>query len=157
LTTTNPATITINTGSSPGFCHYAVTGNDGAATQTEGGWIVVGYPPATLAVTSGNHQSGSAGTVLPQSLTVTLTPSRSGGNAGGASVFFTTSAGSLQNVQVGSEQVFTGSKVIAVTNGTGVASVQLTLPGTPGTPLQVTAEGPFALGHALATFTETVQ
>jgi hypothetical protein len=45
--------------------------------------------------------------VLPVALTVTLTPGSSGGTANGASVFFTTSAGSLTNVQVGSEQVFT--------------------------------------------------
>ena len=156
ITTTKPATITVNAGSSPGFCHYTVTGNDGTATQTEGGWIVVGHPPASLAVTSGNNQSGTAGTALPQLLTVTLAPGQSGGSAAGASVFFTTSAGSLQNVQVGSEQVFNGSKVIAVTNSSGVASVTLTLPGTPGT-AQVTAEGQYALGHPVVTFTETAQ
>ena len=30
----------------PGFCHFTVTGNDGTVTQTQGGWIVVGNPPA---------------------------------------------------------------------------------------------------------------
>ena len=67
----SPATITVNAGSTPGFCHYTVTGSDGTATQTQGGWIVVGNPPATLAQ-SGNNQSGTAGTALSQPLTVTL-------------------------------------------------------------------------------------
>jgi hypothetical protein len=31
-------------GQHPGFCHYTVTGSDGTATQTQGGWIVVGNP-----------------------------------------------------------------------------------------------------------------
>jgi hypothetical protein len=156
ITTTNPATISVSAGSTSGFCHYSVIGTDGVATQTKSGWIVVGYPPASLAVSSGNNQSGSTETVLAQPLTVTLNPGQSGGGAAGASVFFTTTGGSLQNVQVGSEQVFTGSKVIAVTNSSGVASVTLTLPGTPGT-VQVTAEGPYALGHPIVTFTETAQ
>ncbi len=156
MTPMNPAAITVNTGGTPGFCHYTVTGNDGTATQTEGGWIVVGKPAATLAVTSGNKQTGAAGTVLSHPLTVTLAPGQSGGNGAGASVFFTTSGGSLQNVPVGSEQVFTGSKVIAVTDSSGVASVTITLPGTPGT-VQVTAEGQDALGRPSVTFTETAQ
>jgi hypothetical protein len=94
--------------------------------------------------------------VLPVNLSVTLSPGQSGGSAAGASVYFTTTAGSLQNVAVGSEQVFTGSKVIAVTNSSGVASVKLTLPASPGS-VQVTAEGQYELGHPLATFTETAQ
>ncbi len=155
ITPSQPGAITVNPGSTPGFCHYAVTGSDGAATRTEGGWIVVGKPAATM-TKSGDNQTGAAGTVLSQPLTVTLNPGQSGGGTAGASVFFTTTGGSLQNVQVGSEQVFTGSKVIAVTNSSGVASVTLTLPGTPGT-VQVTAEGPYGLGHPIATFTETAQ
>jgi hypothetical protein len=59
----------------------------------------------------------------------------------GASILFSTEGGSLQNVQVGSEKVFIGSKVIAITNSSGVASVTMTLPGTAGT-VQVSAEGP---------------
>jgi hypothetical protein len=55
-------------------------------------------------------------------LTVTLTLGASGGTAPGASVLFTTSGDSLTNVQVGSEQVFTGTKVIAVTNSSDVAT-----------------------------------
>lgn len=48
ITPTKPATITVNPGSTMGFCHYTVTGSDGASTQTEGGWIVVGNPPPRL-------------------------------------------------------------------------------------------------------------
>ena len=80
-------------GSTPGFCHFTVTGTDSGATQTQGGWIVVGNPAATLAKTSGDGQTGTNGTVLPQALTVTLTPGASGGSNTGASVLFTTSAG----------------------------------------------------------------
>jgi hypothetical protein len=90
-------------------------------------------------------------------LSVTLSPGQSGGTAAGASVFFSTTSGSLQNVQLGSEQVFTGSKVIAVTNSSGVASVKVTLPGTSGTQVQITAEGQYALGHPTVIFTETTQ
>jgi hypothetical protein len=155
ITAAQTGTITVNAGNTPGFCHYTVTGNDGTATQTQGGWIVVGNPPASLAKTAGDGQTAPAGTVL--NLSVTLSPGQSGGGAAGASVFFTTPAGSLQNVPVGSEQVFTGAKVIAVTNSSGVASVKLTLPGTSGTQVQVTAEGQYAVGHPTVIFTETTQ
>jgi hypothetical protein len=63
ITTTKPATITINTSNSPGFCHYTVTGSDGTSTQTEGGWIVVGKPAVAFAVESGNNQIGQCGSV----------------------------------------------------------------------------------------------
>ncbi len=142
-----PATIVVNAGSTPGFCHYTVTGTDGTATQTEGGWIVVGNPPATL-TESGNNQSGSAGTTLSQPLTVTLNPGQSGGSATGASIFFTTSAGSLSNGTT------SGTKVIATANSSGVASVTLTLPSTKGT-VTVTAQEMFALGGSEVTFSET--
>ena len=89
-------------------------------------------------------------------LTVTLSPGQSGGGAAGASVLFSSSSGSLQNVQVGSEQVFTGSKVIAITNSSGVASVTMTLPSTSGT-AQVSAEGPYDLGHPAVILTEMSQ
>jgi hypothetical protein len=90
-------------------------------------------------------------------LAATLAPRQSGGSAAGASVLISTSGGSLQNVQVGSEQVFSGSKVIAITNSSGAASVKLTLPGTSGTQVQVTTEGHYALGHPVVIFTETAQ
>ena len=147
IMTTQPATITVNAGSTPGFCHFTVTGSDSAATQTKGGWIVVGNPAATL-TQSGNNQSGTAGTALSQSLTVTLTPGQSGGSASGTGILFTTSAGTLSNGTT------SGTSVIAVTNSSGVASVTLTLPSSKG-PVTVTAQDQFALGGASVTFTET--
>jgi hypothetical protein len=111
----------------------------------------VGNPAATLANTSGNSQTGTHGTVLSQALTVTLSAGQSGASASGASVLFTASAGSLSNGTT------SGSKVIAVTNSAGVASVTLTLPSTAEV-VTVTAEGPYGLGHPLAaSFTETSQ
>ena len=152
ITPTIPGEITVAAGNTPGFCHFTVTGTDSGATQTQGGWIVVGNPAASLAKTSGDGQTGTKGTTLPQALTVTLTPGQSGGGSTGASVLFTTSAGSLSNGTTSS------SKVIAVTNSSGVASVTLTLPSTAET-VTVTAEGPYGLGHPVVTpaFTETSQ
>jgi glycosyl hydrolase family 44/fibronectin type III domain protein len=151
ITTTQPGEITVTTGATPGFCHFTVTGTDGTAAQTQGGWIVVGNPAATLAQTSGNSQTGTAGTQLAQPLTVTLNAGQSGGTPSGAGILFSASAGSLSNGST------SGAKVIAMTNGSGVASVTLTLPATPGV-VTVTAEGPYALGHPLAaSFTETAQ
>jgi hypothetical protein len=151
ITSTQSGTITVTAPATAGFCHFTVTGSDGTVTQTQGGWIVVGNPPATLANTGGNSQTGTAGTVLPESLTVTLTAGQSGGSASGASILFSTSAGSLSNGTA------TGAKVEAITNSSGVASVTLTLPSTAGT-VTVTAEGPYGLGHPVATsFTETAQ
>ncbi|MGA9068954.1 MAG: hypothetical protein WB424_01790, partial [Terracidiphilus sp.] len=147
ITATQPAIITVNAGSSPGFCHYTVTGNDGTATQTQGGWIVVGNPPATL-TQSGNNQSGSAGSALSLPLTVTLNPGQSGGSANGADILFTTSAGTL------SYGTTSGSSVIAQTNSSGVASVTLTLPSSKGA-VTVTAQDQFPLGGASVIFKET--
>jgi hypothetical protein len=147
ITTTKPATITVNTSNSPGFCHYTVTGNDGTASQTEGGWIVVGRTAAPLAIQSGNNQSRKAGSTLSHPLTVTLSLDQAGGSASGASILFTTSAGTLSN------GVNSGSSVIATTNSSGTASVTLTLPSTKGT-VTVTAQDQFALGGATVTFTE---
>ncbi|MGH9560836.1 MAG: glycoside hydrolase family 44 protein, partial [Terracidiphilus sp.] len=126
ITASQPASITVNAGASSGFCHFTVTGNDSAATQTKGGWIVVGNPPATL-TQSGNNQSGSAGSALAQPLTVTLNAGQSGGSVTGAGILFTTSAGTLSNGTT------SGTSVIATTNSSGTASVTLTLPSTPGT------------------------
>ena len=147
--------VQVVAGNTPGFYSFSVPATDSANVSTaQSGWIVVGKPAASLAKTAGDNQAGAAGTVLPVNLSVTLTPGSSGGTAAGGSVFFTTSAGSLTNVQVGSEKVFNGPKVIAVTDSTGVARVTLTLPGAPG-PVTVTAEGPYGLGHPVATFNET--
>jgi hypothetical protein len=149
IASTAPGEITVNAGATPGFCHFTVTGTDGTASQTQGGWIVVGNPAATLAKTSGDAQSGSPGSVLPQALTVTLAPGASGGTNTGASILFTASAGSLSN------GTSSGSKVIAITNSSGVASVTLTLPSSAAS-VTVTAEGPYGLGHPVApAFTET--
>ncbi len=151
ITTTANGEITVNAGSTPGFCHFTVTGSDGTVTQTQGGWIVVGNPAATLANTSGNGQTGTHGTALPTPLTVTLSAGQSGGSASGASILFTASAGSLSNGTT------SGAKVMAVTNSSGVASVALTLPSTAEV-VTVTAEGPYGLGHPVAaSFTETSQ
>ena len=150
ITPSQPGTITVHAGNTPGFCHFTVTGDDGSVTQTEGGWIIVGNSPAELAASGGNEQTGGVSTTLSQPLAVTLTPGESGGVASGASILFTTSAGTLSNGTT------TGSKVIAVTNSSGVASVTLTLPSTAQT-VSVQAEAPYALGNAIASFTETAQ
>ena len=148
ITASTPATITVNAGGTPGFCHYTVSGNDGTSTQTEGGWIVVGKPAGTLTITSGNNQTGTAGSALAQSLTVTLDPGQSGLSKSGAGILFSTSAGTLSN------GTSTGSKVISTTNSSGVASVTLSLPATQGA-ITVTAQDQFALGGATVTFTAT--
>ena len=68
ITTGTQGEITVNAGSTPGFCHFTVTGTDSGATQTEGGWIVVGNPAATLAKTGGDGQTGTKGSTLPSSV-----------------------------------------------------------------------------------------
>ncbi len=134
--------ITIATGSTPGFYHFTVTGRDSSgATQTQGGWVLVGNPAATFSET-GNNQTGAASTNL--TLSVTLNAGTSGGTNTGASVLFTTDAGNFGGA----------TQQIVTTNGSGVASVTLTLPASAGT-VHVTAEGPYGLGHPVATFTET--
>jgi hypothetical protein len=137
----------VNAGGTPGFCHFTVTATDGTI---QGGWIVVGKPAASLA-TSGDGQTGSKGSQLPLPLNVTLTPGQSGGTAIGASVLFTASDGTL------SDGANSGPRIIVVTNVSGVTpAVTLTLPSTAG-PVTVTAEGPYGLGHPVATFNETSQ
>src|SRR5713101_1186314 len=102
--------VQVVAGNTPGFYSFSVPATDnGGVSTTESGWIVVGKPAAALAKTAGDNKTGTAGTVLPVNLTVTLSPGSSGGSAVGASVFFATSSGSLTNVQVGSEKVFNGS------------------------------------------------
>jgi hypothetical protein len=147
ITPSQPATITVTAPGTPGFCHYTVTGSDGTAPQTQGGWIIVGQPPATLTQT-GSNQSASAGATLSQPLTVTLNPGQSAGLATGAGILFTTSAGTLSNGTT------SGTSVIATTNASGTASVTLTLPPNAG-PVAVTAQDQFALGGASVTFTAT--
>jgi len=145
-----PGTIAVQAGSTPGFCHFTVTGSDGSVAQTQGGWIVVGNPAAGLVATGGNNQTGSPGTTLSGPLTVTLSPGQSGGTESGNSVLFTTNAGTLSNGTT------SGPRVIAVTNASGEASVSLTLPGTRQT-VRVAAQAPYALGNSTAAFSETSQ
>jgi filamentous hemagglutinin len=158
ITPTTPATITVSPTIANeiingyvvggGFCHYTVTGTDGTATQTEGGWIVAGAPASTLAVSEGNNQTGSTGSALAQQLSVTVTPpSGTTFSKTGAGILFTTSAGTLSNGTT------SGTSVIVLTNGSGLASVTLTLPSSTGA-VTVTAQDQFALGGALVTFTE---
>ena len=47
--TATPGVVTVTAGATPGFYHFSVTGTDNSGTQqTQGGWIVVGNPAATL-------------------------------------------------------------------------------------------------------------
>ena len=149
VTSTKNGVVTVTAGGTPGFYHYSIPGTDSVTTTSQGGYILVGNPAATFTQTGGG-QSGTHGTALPTPLSVILNAGSSGGTAGGASVLFTTSAGTLSNGTT------TGAKVIAVTNSSGTASVTLTLPAAAGT-VTVTAEGPYALGHPIATFTETAK
>jgi hypothetical protein len=149
ITSTKNGTVTVTAGSTPGFYQYSIPGTDSVTTTTQSGYILVGNPAATFTQTGGG-QSGTHGTALPTPLSVILNAGSSGGSAAGASVLFTTSAGTLSNGTT------TGTKVIAVTNSTGTASVALTLPATAGT-VSVTAEGQYALGHPVASFTETAK
>ncbi len=141
VTTAQSGTIAFTAGTTPGFYHYTVSGTDNTGVaQTQGGWILVGNPAAALTKT-GDNQTGTPGSTL--NLTVTLVPGQSGGVGAGATILFTTDAGSLSARRV-------------QTDGSGNASVVLSLPASSG-PVHVTAEGPFGLGHPLVTFTETAQ
>ena len=136
--------IAVSTGSTPGFYHFTVTGLDSSGvTQSQGGWILVGNPAATL-TKAGDNQTGNVNTTL--TLSVTLSPGSSGGTNSGASILFTASAGNFAGT----------SRQIVVTNSSGVASTTLTLPSSSGA-VTVTAEGPYGLGHPVVTFTETAQ
>jgi hypothetical protein len=142
LTGDGAITVTAAGSVNPGFYHFTVTGTDSnTVQQTQGGWVLVQQPAATLTKT-GDGQTGPHGTTL--NLSVTVNPGSSGGTNNGATILFSTDAGS-----------FGGStKAIVTTNGSGVASVTLTLPSIAGA-VHVTAEGPYGLGHPLATVTET--
>jgi len=148
LTVTQPTlspghagSITVTAGSTAGFYHYSVPSTDTTGgAQSQGGWILVGNPSASLSKL-GDNQKGAVGSKL--SLSVTLNPGQSGGSAAGGTILFSTSAGSLSSRTV-------------TTNSSGKAAVVLTLPATPGA-VHVTAEGQYALGHPVVTFTETAQ
>jgi hypothetical protein len=141
ITTSQHGAIAVTAGATPGFYHFTVPSTDSAGVeQQQSGWILVGNPAATL-TKQGDNQKGIHGTTL--NLSATLNPGSSGGTAAGATVFFTTTAGTL-------------SARTVTTNASGVAAVELTLPVTAGT-VHVTAEGPYGLGHPDVTFTETAQ
>ncbi len=109
--------ITVTAGTTPGFYHFSVPSTDtSGVTQQQGGYILVGNPPASFTKT-GDKQKGAAGSQL--TLSVTLDPGQSGGSASGRNGFFTTSAGSL-------------SSRIVDHGLNGKASVMLTLPSTGG-------------------------
>ncbi|MGH9748004.1 MAG: glycoside hydrolase family 44 protein [Candidatus Acidiferrales bacterium] len=144
LTSTSDGAVTITSGSTPGFYHFTVTAQDSAGVaQKQGGWLVVGNPAATLAKT-GDNQTGGVGKMLQ--LNVTLNPGSSGGTNSGASILFSTDAGTFSSA----------TRQIVTTNSSGVAAITLTLPSN-GATIHVTAEGPFGLGHPVATFTEIAQ
>jgi hypothetical protein len=133
--------ITVTAGSTPGFYQYQVTGTDNAGTQqTQSGWVIVQNPAATI-TKGGDNQSATRGSTL--TLYAQLNPGQSGGTAAGAGIFFTTNAGTLSAREV-------------TTNSAGVAQVNLTLPSY-ATTVTVKAEGQYALGHPVVTFTETSQ
>ena len=141
ITTAAKGLLIVKAGNTPGFYHFSVNGTDNTGVaQTKTGWILVGNPSASLTKT-GDGQKAAKGTNI--NLSVTLNPGASGGTAGGARIRFTASAGVL-------------SSRIVSTNGAGVATVTLTLPGTAGT-VSVRAEGQYALGRPVVTFTETAQ
>ena len=141
ITSNQNGSITVTAGGTPGFYHFSVPSTDSAGVvQTQSGWIVVGNPPATFTKT-GDHQKGAPGSQL--NLSVLLHANKSGGNAAGGTILFTTDSGTLSNR-------------IVNTDSSGNAPVVLTLPANPGT-VHVTAEGQFGLGHPVAKFTETAQ
>jgi len=143
-----PGAVSVTAGNTAGFYRFSIPATDNTGvTTTQSGWILVGNPAATLTKT-GDNQTGAVNTTL--NLSVTLSPGQSGGAATGASVRFSTNAGSLSNGAAN------GTPVVAITNNSGVAAVTLTLPATPGT-VKVTTEGPYGLGHPIVTFTETAQ
>jgi hypothetical protein len=82
-----PATIAVKVGYRPSFCHFTVTGTDGAVTQIQGGWIVVGKASGALTA-EGDNQFAAVGKPLPKPLTVTLDPGDSGAVAEGAEILF---------------------------------------------------------------------
>ncbi len=141
VTPAQTGTITITAGSSAGFYHFSITASDtSGVTQTKDGWILVGNSPATFTKT-GDNQTAARGTQI--ALSVNLNPGSSGGTNQGATVYFTTDAGTL-------------SAPLVTTDANGNAAVTLTLPPAPGV-VNVTAQGQYELGHPVAVFIETAQ
>jgi hypothetical protein len=162
---TGDGKITVTPGNTTGFCHFTVMGTDSSgAAQTQSGWIVVGNQAASLV--NGSPSTGQAGKTV--TLSVTLNPGSSIGppvcpNAPcpasairGASILFTVDSGSLSGGVYPMTSTSSTKQMVATANSAGVANVTLALPGA-GTTVHVTAEGPYDLGHAAATFAVTVQ
>jgi hypothetical protein len=150
LTQAANGAISVTAGTTSGFYHFTVTSKDSSnVTQKQGGWLIIGNPPATFTNKTGDQQTGGVGTQLPVSLSITLAPGSSGGTASGATIRFTTNAGTLSGGTAGN-----ATTQLVTTNASGVAAITLTLPATAGT-VHVTAEGPFQLGHPVTIFTET--
>ncbi len=157
----NPAsgvTVTFSTSNGGSFGTPSVTtGSSGLASTTytlpaTAGTVTItasatGYTPTTftetataakvLTVTGGNNQTGAPGTTLPVALSVTAT--NNGVPVAGASVSFID----------GKKGSFSPNP--AITNSSGVASTNFTLPATNQT-VTVTAG---ILGYTNASFTET--
>jgi hypothetical protein len=159
--------ITVSAGTTPGFYQSSVTGVDGSGvTQTKDGWIVIGNPSATL-TNNNTPATGAVGTQV--TLSVTLNPGLSIGSptcgappcppafTAGASVLFTVNAGSLSGGVYPVNSTNSTMQQIAVVDGNGHASVNLTLPVTSGAQVNVTAEGPYALGHPVLPLTIAAQ
>jgi hypothetical protein len=141
VTPTQTGTVTITAGNTAGFYHFSITASDhSGVTQTKDGWILVGNPPATLAKT-GDDQTAARGAQI--ALSVSLNAGSSGGANQGATIYFTTDAGTL-------------SAPLVVSDANGNAAVTLTLPPSPGI-VNVTAQGQYELGHPVAVFVETAQ
>jgi hypothetical protein len=167
ITAVENGAISVEAGGTPGFYHFTVTSQDSSgASETQGGWIVIGNPSATLA-NNATPASGAAGRQV--TLSVTLNPQMSIGYpacysppcapsfTAGASVLFTVNAGSLSGGVYPVTSTSSTMQQIAVVDGSGNASVKLTLPATSGEKVNVTAEGPYALGHPVLTLAVTVQ
>jgi len=172
VTASQNGDISIVAGATPGFYHFTVTGQDSSgATQTQGGWIVIGNLPATL-MNNNTLATGTAGQQVTLSVSLnpgtsisypacgpqvppcpTLTPSFTAG----ASVLFTVNAGSLSGGVYPANSTSSTTQQIAVVDANGHASVTLTLPATSGAQVNVTAEGPYGLGHPVLPLTVTVQ
>ena len=174
VTPSREGAISVSTAATetPGFYHFTVTGQDSSGvTQSQGGWIVIGNPSATL-TNNATQASGAAGQTV--TVSVTLNPGQSVGSpacgpqvppcpvlppsfTAGASVLFTVNAGSLLGGVYPPTSTSSTTQQIAVVDSNGNATVKLTLPATSGDKVNVTAQGPYALGHPVLALTVTVQ
>ncbi|HVI07775.1 MAG TPA: Ig-like domain-containing protein [Candidatus Binatia bacterium] len=121
--------------------HFAtpIVDNGHVYVGTQTNLMVYGLLP-TLTPNSGNNQSGTVGTALPNSLTVQATDSYQHQPISGITVNFTASKGTVNPAS-------------AVTDSNGMASTQYTLPTASGA-FSVTASTPNST-FASGTFSET--